>query len=334
MGGPSGSGSITKTRLMRTDHPSVPSHVGVAFSSSSRFRGIVVWPLAVGLILAGATSASAAQGPGIDWSAFLGPFHVVLLHYPIGFLTLAALLEFASIWYPREVPARLIGAVLLLTTLAAAAAAGLGLLRASHGEFDPELLSDHRFFGLAVAVLVAAACGLQWAVQWRPGRWGRWAYRLVLGMSVLCLVAAGHQGGSLTHGSTFLTQNLPGFLGGAAGKLPAGGQPPSTGGTSLFSASIEPVLARKCYSCHGPDKQKGKLRLDTPEALFRGGKSGEPTVVPGDPAKSRLVKVLLLPRTDDDAMPPEGKEPMTDSETLAVVRWILAGAPMDGAGPR
>ncbi len=320
---------------MRFNPPSVPPCVGLYCSTFFTRLGCgSARAIAIGLSLACASSASAAQGPGVDWSAFLGPFHVVLLHYPIGFLTLAALLEVASVRFPREVPPRLIGSVLILTTAAAALAAGLGLLRAGHGEFEPELLSDHRFFGLAVTVLVALACALQWAGQRHSGKALRLGYRSVLGMSVICLVAAGHQGGSLTHGSTFLTQNIPGFLGGSPRNSHSGGEPLSDGSTNLFSASVEPALARKCYSCHGPDKQKGKLRLDNPEALFRGGKSGEPTVVPGDPGKSRLVKVLLLPRTDDDAMPPEGKEQMTDTETLAVVRWILAGAPVNGAGTK
>lgn len=319
---------------MQFGRPGVLPHVGVNCSAFFFRRGILsVQAIAIGLSLACASSVSAAQSPGVDWSAFLGPFHVVLLHYPIGFLTLAALLEVASVWFPREVPARLIGSVLILTTAAAAVAAGLGLLRAGHGEFEPELLSNHRFFGLAVTALVALACALQWAGQRHSGRALRLGYRSVLGISVICLVAAGHQGGSLTHGSTFLTRNIPGFLGGSPGNS-TDGQATSDGSTNLFSSLVEPALAKKCYSCHGPDKQKGKLRLDTPEALFRGGKSGEPTVVPGDPAKSRLVKVLLLPRTDDDAMPPEGKERMTDTETLAVIRWILGGAPVNGAGAR
>ena len=318
---------------MRFDRSRVPSLVGVNFSAFSSRPGVLsTRAMAIGVLLACCPSVSAAQGSGVDWPAFLGPFHVVFLHYPIGFLTLAALLELGSVWFPREVPARLIGGVLFLTTGASAIAAGLGLLRAGHGEFEPELLSNHRFFGLAVAVLVALAWGLQWAGQRRPGTSIRWGYRSVLGLSVVCLVAAGHQGGSLTHGSTFLTQNLPEFLGGTAGTAHSAPPSPSEAGTPLFTAVVQPALAKKCYSCHGPDKQKGRLRLDNPEALFRGGKSGEPTVVPGDPARSRLVKVLLLPRTDDDAMPPEGKEQMTDTETLAVVRWIMAGAPVPGAG--
>jgi len=65
-------------------------------------------------------------------------------------------------------------------------------------------------------------------------------------------------------------------------------------------------LSHYCESCHGPEKQKGKLRLDSLEALMKGGENG-PVVVAGNPKKSPLVARVLLPATDDDHMPPEGK---------------------------
>lgn len=290
-------------------------------------RGPSIRKLGLALALPLSTHAlQAAEGTSTDWSAFLGPFHVVALHYPIGFLTLAFLLELFSFWRPRDIPTRLTSAILGLTTIAAWTAAGLGLLRAAHAEFDPELLSDHRFFGLAVAVLVTAASILQWQAQKSAGQILLRAYRGVLLLSMGCLVTAGHQGGSLTHGSTFLTQNMPTFLGGPdkSKALPLTAN--SATSTNIYLSVIQPALERKCYSCHGPEKQKGKLRLDSAEAIRSGGKSGLPIIVPGDIGKSRLAQVILLPRTDDDAMPPDGKEPLSDSETLAIIRWIQGGA--------
>ena len=296
-------------------------------SVSSAGWGAVIRRLTLAIVwLLGSDVLQAADSSSMDWSAFLGPFHVVALHYPIGFLTLAFLLELGSIWRPREVPTRLISAVLGLTTIAACVAAGLGLLRATGAEFDPELLSDHRFFGLTVAVLVTVACAIQWRAQKSTGQVLWRTYRGVLLLSMGCLVTAGHQGGSLTHGSTFLTQNVPTFLGGPdkSKSLPSTSQSGAT--TNAYAAVVQPALERKCYSCHGPEKQKGKLRLDSAEAIRSGGKSGLPIVVPGEVGKSRLAQVILLPRTDDDVMPPDGKEPLSDSETLAIIRWIQGGA--------
>ncbi len=304
-------------RSCSTGYASISS---VAFGAVIRKLGLlIVW-------LFGSDALQAADSSSVDWSAFLGPFHVVALHYPIGFLTLAFLLELGSIWRPRDLSTRLISAVLGLTTIAAWAAAGLGLLRAEGAEFDPELLSDHRFFGLSVAVLVTVAWGLQWRAQKSTGQFLWRTYRGVLLVSIGCLITAGHQGGSLTHGSTFLTQNMPTFLGGPDKSKSAPSTAQAGAATNVYASVIQPALERKCYSCHGPEKQKGKLRLDSAEAIRSGGKSGLPIVVPGEVGKSRLAQVILLPRTDDDAMPPDGKEPLSDSETLAIIRWIQGGA--------
>ena len=78
------------------------------------------------------------------------------------------------------------------------------------------------------------------------------------------------------------------------------------------------VLEANCFKCHGPDKQKGKLRLDTQEGLRE--------VAPvGEPEHSELLERVQLPRDDLDVMPPEDELP---AEALrALVAWIQAGAP-------
>src|SRR6266446_1398407 len=56
-----------------------------------------------------------------------------------------------------------------------------------------------------------------------------------------------------------------------------------------FEKEVRPVLVEQCYKCHGPEKQKGGLRLDRKGSLLGGGDSGEPAVVPGKSAESQLV---------------------------------------------
>src|SRR5262245_17037094 len=84
---------------------------------------------------------------------------------------------------------------------------------------------------------------------------------------------------------------------------------PSRDVVEYFERHVRPVLAEKCYSCHSAsaEKVRGGLLLDTADALRKGGDSG-PTVVPGKPAESRLIKAL---KGDGDIkrMPPQGKEP-------------------------
>src|SRR5438477_2068854 len=59
-----------------------------------------------------------------------------------------------------------------------------------------------------------------------------------------------------------------------------------------FDREIQPVFEQHCLKCHGPDKQKGGLRLDLKASVLKGGDSGEPAVVPGSPPKSHLLKLI------------------------------------------
>ena len=299
-------------------------------------RALAVRLLRAGLLTAApiiaAMPAHAAvavkAGEAFRWSAFFGPFHMVVLHYPIGFLTLAAILELWATLRPAGPGRHALDLVLPLTAAASVAAAALGWLRAGEGGFDPGLLAWHRWTGIAVAVLTVGACLMHRISRDRGGgAVHRFGYRGSLGAALACLVIAGHFGGSLTHGEGFLTLNAPPFvrdlLAKGAAKTPVASSPAAVG---LYASVVRPAFEGKCYSCHGTEKQKGKFRLDQREALLKGGGSGEIAVTPGDIQKSRLMYQVLLPRDHDDAMPPKGKEPLTPAEIVAVAQWIQAGA--------
>src|SRR2546426_7637790 len=91
-----------------------------------------------------------------------------------------------------------------------------------------------------------------------------------------------------------------------------------------FSKDIQPILKKNCIQCHGPEKQKGKLRLDSKEAAMKGGKDGV-VIVAGDASKSELYRRITLPKGDDDIMPNEG-DPLTKSQTDLIHDWINQGA--------
>ncbi|MEO6786028.1 MAG: c-type cytochrome domain-containing protein [Chthoniobacteraceae bacterium] len=93
-----------------------------------------------------------------------------------------------------------------------------------------------------------------------------------------------------------------------------------------FVRDIQPILREACVQCHGAEKQKGKLRLDTREALFKGGEDAK-SVEPGSPEKSDIFRRIVLPEDDDDVMPPKGKVAhLTPAQIEKVKRWIAAGA--------
>lgn len=91
-----------------------------------------------------------------------------------------------------------------------------------------------------------------------------------------------------------------------------------------FAKEVAPILETHCVECHGAEKQKGKLRLDTKADLLKGGKGGV-SVKAGDAAGSELHRRVALPKGDDDHMPPEGL-PLSAEEITVLKNWINEGA--------
>lgn len=98
------------------------------------------------------------------------------------------------------------------------------------------------------------------------------------------------------------------------------------GALTTFKGSIVPMLRDRCLDCHGEEKQKGGLRLDSPAWIRQGGNSG-PVIIAFDPDKSYFYTSTVLPGDDPDIMPAKGK-PLTSAQTSAIKRWIRGGAPM------
>src|SRR5207248_6508798 len=105
---------------------------------------------------------------------------------------------------------------------------------------------------------------------------------------------------------------------GVAGEARQAAAPPASG--DFFEARIRPLLAANCYDCH-TDQRMGGLRLDSREALLKGGRSG-PAIVPGDPDKSLLITAVR--QTGTLKMPKGGV--LNPDEVNALVDWVRAGA--------
>jgi len=240
-----------------------------------------------------------------DLGSFVGRFHLVLLHLPIGFLAVLVVIELAA-FRPRWRGASAATPLVLAITVAGSwLTAGLGWLLAGAEGYEGSLLQWHRWTGLSAAVLTVPLCVAHLKDKRR-------VYRLLLGVTVGVTGTAGHFGGSLTHGRGFLTEHAPEWVRPFVSRSkPAGG-------------GIQ-VLDTYCVSCHGEEKQKGGLRLDSREAILAGGDSGR-AVVPGDPDASPLLRRVSLPLEHDDHMPPEGKPQPTAKEVQRLREWINAGA--------
>jgi cytochrome c553 len=91
----------------------------------------------------------------------------------------------------------------------------------------------------------------------------------------------------------------------------------------FFEKQVRPLLVDHCQACHGPDKHRGGLRLDSRAALLVGGDNG-PVLVPGDPDKSRLVHAV---RYGDDKLRMPPKEKLTAEQVAVLTAWVKMGAP-------
>jgi hypothetical protein len=99
--------------------------------------------------------------------------------------------------------------------------------------------------------------------------------------------------------------------------------PPSTRKVD-FIRDVQPILSKECYECHGPQKQKGALRLDQKTAALKGGESG-PLFAPGNSAQSLLIQAVAGAKADLDRMPK--KRPPLSLEQMGLLRaWIDQGA--------
>ncbi len=119
-----------------------------------------------------------------------------------------------------------------------------------------------------------------------------------------------------------------------AGPAPASGDSTEVGGETatttftaeqleFFETDVRPLLVENCQRCHGPDEQKGNLRLDSRSAVLQGGDTG-PAIVPGQPDQSELVLAISYDPAGYQ-MPPDGKLP--DDAIATLTRWVEMGAP-------
>jgi hypothetical protein len=94
-----------------------------------------------------------------------------------------------------------------------------------------------------------------------------------------------------------------------------------------FQRQIRPLLADRCFACHGRDEEhrQGELRLDQREVALRGGESGEPAIVPGQAEKSELIRRILSTDDTERMPPPDSKKTLSDAEKELLKQWVAEG---------
>ncbi|GAB3941628.1 hypothetical protein GCM10028805_05080 [Spirosoma harenae] len=230
-------------------------------------------------------------------------------------------------WYRKSTQFRAgVTAMLWIGTISAVLAVILGLILKNGEDYEGSTVTIHQWSGIATMALAILT-----VLALRSNRIS--LYRSLLIITVLGVTLAGHYGALLTHGEDYLTSVLPGNK----SKAPVGSE------TNFAFASVSPnqpltekqiqdlnlevrsILAHNCYSCHSASKTKGELRLDKKEFVMKGGEHGE-ILKPGHPEDSEMIRRIMLPADDKEAMPTKGKR-LTEKEVALLSFWIKSGAP-------
>ena len=283
------------------------------------------------LIMAGTWFAyrdsSGSEGGLIN---FIGRFHPLFVHMPIGFIFLALIIEIASFLKQFAYLQKFQNFVLWLCLLSGIVATLFGYFLMAAEDFAGHAMDMHLYFGLSVVV-----CSLFALIS--SQRRNVLFQRIWVGASMFTCSAAGHFGGAMVHTPTYLTEHAPSPLipllefglnsetseeTGPSAEIPVGEQ-------LVYQNFIAPMMAGKCNECHNANKTKGKLRTDAHEFLLAGATGSDfITVDPSNAEESELVFRSELPRDDDEAMPPDG-DPLTTEEIQILRAWIDAGATQD-----
>jgi uncharacterized membrane protein len=250
---------------------------------------------------------------------YIGHLHPVLVHLPIGILLTAILFDWLSHRKGFRKLRKSVRGMLFLGFVSAAMSSFTGYLLSQSGDYDAALLNRHQWLGISVSILSLVVLLL----RGRKEKEIKLASSVLLfGLAILILLT-GHAGGSLTHGPDFLKPPaVAAWFGTEREKefLPA-----DLKSAILYNDLVAPVLKEKCIRCHGPSRQKGKLRLDQPEFILKGGKDGP--VVRVEPwNESEIFKRIHLERDDEDHMPPKEKSQLSKKEISILSYWIEAGA--------
>lgn len=283
----------------------------------TRFRAFIYISLAI-LFAAAPLLFEAGEKASSPWTPFIASFHPLILHLPIGMLAAQLALEIGGL-IGKRVDRSIRNFLWHLTALSATASFATGYLLGEEGGYDAELLTDH----LWAAGIFTSICWSTLAINLLGTN--RLLRLFSLAALTCSLVLASHPGGLMVHGDPFA--NAPWKEKKSPsdnyGLLPTPGDP-----FNPYLEIVQPLMEAKCVSCHGEEKVKGKLRLDSFDAMMRGGEFGT-CVEPGDSYNSLLVELMEYPIDDEDHMPPEDEPQLTQAEIDVIKWWIDAGAQED-----
>ncbi|MFN5422079.1 MAG: DUF1549 domain-containing protein [bacterium] len=265
---------------------------------------------------------------------FLGRLHPLMVHFPVGLLIFAALLEFFTLKNFNSALRPGINLLIIAGVATSALSVAFGLLLAQDGDYGEDLLFLHQWIGIATFLVgIVSWYQLKGAIKENAHKKIQ-SYRLFLFLTAIGVSVAGHFGASLTHGKDYLSSALPWnnsienntAVSSSVSTLLASNAEALTPKQEVeLNVQVRAILAHNCYQCHGEEKIKGELRLDKKEFVFKGGENG-PVIEPGNASKSELYRRITLPDGHKDAMPSKGKR-LSAADVAVIEFWIQKGAP-------
>ena len=248
---------------------------------------------------------------------FVGRFHPLILHLPIGALVILFIMEIVHAFRPKLKLDSACNLLLWFSVISIIPTLALGFLLGTSGSYDDDLLNSHKWLGWFTALICI------WLVVLRQKKSSdnenkvTRFYKAFLFTNVVLLSLAGHYGGYLTHGEDYLTKYMPLALKNIL-KIDSMEREyvaineavDSTSQEALYYKShIQPILETYCYECHGAEKQKGEMRLDVLHWDMINGADAEKW--------HSAMNVINL-----GEMPPKKKKQLKDEERRAVVEWM------------
>lgn len=258
----------------------------------------------------------------LEFSSFIGRFHPLMVHIPIGFLILALIFDLPGI-KSRMSNTSLVWFFSFISSILTVI---LGLLLSKSGYYIEAQLTLHQWSGVLLSVL----CGIGWIMRSTYFNFPDFK-KLNNFLVIFTLLFVGHNGGSLTHGENYLFENAPEWI-----KVYFIDDIATQNFTAITVDSIyvykdlvQPIFKKKCISCHNDQIQRGGLDMSTTVGLFAGGNSGK-AIVQKNLDKSLVYNRIVKEQSDMKFMPPAGI-PLTFAEIKLIEWWILEGAELDKA---
>src|SRR5680860_409636 len=261
----------------------------------------------------------------MELDLFLGRFHPLVVHLPIGFIVLAVIIESIGLFKKdRKIYHRIVQYSLIAVMVSGLITIGTGLLLSQGGGYDVDALSQHKWLGIGVVVFSAFAYVLKMKIRTYNSKQSIF----VSSIFIILIGLTGHQGGVLTHGQEYLLTYAPDAIKNIAGieleDSKRGFHPKNQDSVLIYKHIIQPIFEQKCTSCHNDDKQKGGLNLIKYNDLFAKAESGYP-IVKSVLEESELFMRISLPLNHKKFMPTKGK-PLSYSEIKILEYWINIGA--------